>query len=93
MIWRLEFEKKPFQIWREIWIQVVVILLQLYLVINSPELYMTEPRSEHWIEHLRKNYNIKFCYFLLKTLHFSLLRNLKDWNQVFVIKCMQIVIS
>ena len=30
MIWWLEFEKKPFQFWREIWIQVVVILLQLY---------------------------------------------------------------
>ena len=26
----LEFEKKPFQFWQEIWIQVVVILLQLY---------------------------------------------------------------
>ena len=31
MIWWLIFEKKPFQFWREIWIQVVVILLQLYL--------------------------------------------------------------
>ena len=31
MAW-LAFEKKPFQFWREIWIQVVVILLQLYLV-------------------------------------------------------------
>ena len=30
MIWWLVFEKKPFQFWREIWIQVVVILLQLY---------------------------------------------------------------
>ena len=30
MIWWLAFEKKPFQIWREIWIQVLVILLQLY---------------------------------------------------------------
>ena len=30
MIWWLAFEKKPFQFWREIWIQVVVILLQLY---------------------------------------------------------------
>ena len=30
MIWRLAFEKKPFQFWREIWIQVVIILLQLY---------------------------------------------------------------
>ena len=34
MIWRLAFEKKPFQFWREIWIQVVVILLQLYLQIH-----------------------------------------------------------
>ena len=33
MIWWLAFEKKPFQFWREIWIQVVVILLQLY---NEP---------------------------------------------------------
>ena len=31
MIWRLAFEKKPFQFGREIWIQVVVILLQLYI--------------------------------------------------------------
>ena len=30
MIWWLTFEKKPFQFWREIWIQVIVILLQLY---------------------------------------------------------------
>ena len=30
MIWWLAFEKKPFQFWREIWIQVIVILLQLY---------------------------------------------------------------
>ena len=30
MIWWLAFEKKPFQFWQEIWIQVVVILLQLY---------------------------------------------------------------
>ena len=28
--WALAFEKKPLQFWREIWIQVVVILLQLY---------------------------------------------------------------
>ena len=31
MIWCLAFEKKPFQFWLEIWFQVVVILLQLYL--------------------------------------------------------------
>ena len=31
MIWWLVFEKKTFQFWREIWIQIVVILLQLYL--------------------------------------------------------------
>ena len=30
MMWWLIFEKKPFQPWREIWIQVVVIVLQLY---------------------------------------------------------------
>ena len=30
MIWWLAFEKKPFQFWQEILIQVVVILLQLY---------------------------------------------------------------
>ena len=30
MIWLLAFEKKPFWFWQEIWIQVVVILLQLY---------------------------------------------------------------
>ena len=30
MIWWLALEKKTFQFWREIWIQVVVILLQLY---------------------------------------------------------------
>ena len=30
MIWWLVFEKKPFQFWRYIWIQVVIILLQLY---------------------------------------------------------------
>ena len=30
MIWWLAFEKKPFWFWREIWIQVIVILLQLY---------------------------------------------------------------
>ena len=29
MIWWLALEIKPFQFWREIWIQVVVILLQL----------------------------------------------------------------
>ena len=31
MIWWLAFEKKSFQFWWEIWIQVIVILLQLYL--------------------------------------------------------------
>ena len=31
IIWLLIFEKKPFQFWREIWIWVLVILLQLYL--------------------------------------------------------------
>ena len=30
MIWWLAFEKKLFQFWREIWIQVLDILLQLY---------------------------------------------------------------
>ena len=30
IIWWLIFEKKPYQFWREIWIWVVVILLQLY---------------------------------------------------------------
>ena len=30
IIWWLIFEKKSFQFWREIWIWVVVILLQLY---------------------------------------------------------------
>ena len=29
IIWWLIFEKKPFQFWREIWIWIVVILLQL----------------------------------------------------------------
>ena len=38
MIWWLAFEKKPFQFRREIWIQVVVILLQLYLVIWKSKL-------------------------------------------------------
>ena len=33
MIWWLRFEKMPFQFWREIWIWVVVILLQLYVVV------------------------------------------------------------
>ena len=32
MIWCLAFEKKPFQFWRKIWIQVVVILLLLYCI-------------------------------------------------------------
>ena len=32
MICWLIFEKKPFQFWQEIWIQVVVILLQLYIL-------------------------------------------------------------
>ena len=31
MIWWPAFEKKPFHFWPEIWIQVVVILLQLYM--------------------------------------------------------------
>ena len=35
MIWWLAFEKKLFQFWRKIWIQVVVILLQLYLQRNA----------------------------------------------------------
>ena len=35
MIWWLAFEKRPFQFWRKIWIQVVVILLQLYLQRNA----------------------------------------------------------
>ena len=34
MIQWLAFEKKLFQFWRQIWIQVVVILLQLYLQIH-----------------------------------------------------------
>ena len=34
MIWWLAFEKKPFQFGREIWLQVVVILLQLYIIFN-----------------------------------------------------------
>ena len=29
MIWWLAFEKEPFQFWLEMWIQVVLILLQL----------------------------------------------------------------
>ena len=29
-LWLLMFEKKSFQFWREIWIQVLIILLQLY---------------------------------------------------------------
>ena len=33
VIWLLIFEKNPFQFWREIWIWVVVILLQLYYAI------------------------------------------------------------
>ena len=32
MIWWLAFEKKTFQFWQEIWIQVLVIHLQLYYV-------------------------------------------------------------
>ena len=48
MIWWLALEKKPFQFWREIWIQVVVMLLQLYrwfffrsmyFVINQPKIW------------------------------------------------------
>ena len=34
MIWWLAFEKKPFQFWRKIGIQVLVILLQLYIAIK-----------------------------------------------------------
>ena len=34
MIWWLAFEKKPSQFWQEIWIKVVVILLQLYKGFN-----------------------------------------------------------
>ena len=30
MIWLLAFVKKPFQFWGQIWIQVVLISLQLY---------------------------------------------------------------
>ena len=40
MIWWLAFEKKPFQFWREIWIQVVVILLQLYILSCNFALYI-----------------------------------------------------
>ena len=36
IIWWLIFEKKPFQFWRKIWIQVLVILLQLYLLLKFP---------------------------------------------------------
>ena len=32
MIWWIAFEKKQFKFWWEIWIQVVVILLQLYVI-------------------------------------------------------------
>ena len=48
MIWWLAFEKNPFQFWREIWNQVVVILLQLYLYI---EFYQTDnlPRLIFWV--------------------------------------------
>ena len=31
IIWWLTFEKKSFQFWQEIWIQVLVILLQVYI--------------------------------------------------------------
>ena len=41
MIWWLAFEKKPFQFWREIWIQVVVILSQLYLQDDVFGLFIT----------------------------------------------------
>ena len=37
-IWRI-FRKKTFQFWREIWIQVVVILLQLYTLINIASIW------------------------------------------------------
>ena len=39
MIWWLAFQKKPFQFWREIWIQVVVILLQLYFLSLFPFIF------------------------------------------------------
>ena len=49
MIWWLAFEKKPFQFWREIWIQVVAILLQLYilkaLLLNWFGFYITDPEN------------------------------------------------
>ena len=37
MIWWLIFEKKLFQIWRKIWIHVIVILLLLYIMAFSRE--------------------------------------------------------
>ena len=48
MIWWLAFEKKPFQFWQEIWIQVVVILLQLYIsnhfsnIVNNKKTWFSE---------------------------------------------------
>ena len=51
MIWWLAFEKKSFQFWREIWIQVVIILLQLYYLVYVPKansFYLCFFRSRKW---------------------------------------------
>ena len=49
MIWWLAFEKKPFQFWQEIWIQVVVILLQLQIVFCwYKPLYLIEKQNKEY---------------------------------------------
>ena len=51
MVWWLAFENKPFQFWREIWIQVVVILLQLYIQLERKKcIKINFPEIIHQIE-------------------------------------------
>ena len=48
MIWWLIFEKMPFLFWREIWIQVIVILLQLYFAAELSVVWKNITLWENW---------------------------------------------
>ena len=71
MIWCLAFKKKPFQFWQEIWIKVVVILLQLYhfywytIHLQILSLYYHQNRIFRYILEFRRLSCKKYFYVLL----------------------------
>ena len=80
MIWWLAFDKKPFQFWRQIWIEVVVILLQLYILLwhNRAKVFMKSHFNVYKFAISRKTFKcFYFCYsrkFLVKLSLFAIFK-------------------